>query len=75
MLILAGIALQDHVLCADGPAGILTGYAGGDFARTVADGLVEAVGFVCLLAAAVFLARQLGTRDERGRWAARTALM
>lgn len=75
VLLLAGIALQDNPRFQEGLAGIQNEYVDGNLARTMAGGMVEAVGFVLLIPAYVFLARALGRRTDVGRWAAQTALM
>lgn len=75
VLILAGISLMDTPLFSDGRAGIENEYVAGDLTRTVAGGLVEALGFLVLVPALVFLARQVGTRSGAARWAAETGLM
>ncbi len=75
VLVLAGIAMQDSPLFAEGTAGIQKGYVDGELARTMAGGMVETAGFVLLIPALVFLARAIGRRTEVGRWAAQTALL
>jgi hypothetical protein len=75
VLILAGIAMQDSPLFAEGTAGIQEGYVEGDLVRTMAGGMVETAGFLLLIPALVFLARAIGRRTEVGRWAAQTALL
>jgi hypothetical protein len=73
-LIVVGIAMMSSPLFADGVEGIRTGYVEGNLGRTIAGGMVEALGFVLLLPVLVFLARAVGRRTEVGRWAAQTAL-
>ncbi|QZY29671.1 DUF4386 family protein [Nocardioides coralli] len=71
-LIPVGIALQGGPLFADGREGIVDSYAEGDLTRSFTGGMLEAVGFVLLLAVLVFLGQVLGRSTAGGRWAAQT---
>lgn len=74
-LIPVGIYLQQRPLFAEGSAGITDAYVGGDLARGLTGGLLEAFGFLLMIPALAFLGRVLGRRSEAGRWAAQTGLL
>jgi hypothetical protein len=74
VLLLAGIALQDSALFADGTAGIREAYVEGSLSRTLTGLGVESLGFLAMVPVVVFLGRALGRRTESGRWAAQTGL-
>lgn len=69
------IALQRAPLYQEGTAGIQAKFVEGDLSRSMAGGILGAVGFLLLIPALVFLSRAIGRRTEGGRWAAQTALM
>lgn len=73
-LIPLGIFLQAGPLFAEGVRGIEEDYVGGDLTRSFTGGILEAFGFVLLVAVMAFLAGALGRTSEAGRWAARTGL-
>lgn len=75
VLLFAGISQQAPSSMSDGPSGIERAYADGNMTRMFAGGLIEVLGFLCLVVAMVFLARAVGRRTEVGRWAAQTGLM
>jgi hypothetical protein len=72
--ILVGLALAQPALFEDGTAGIQADYVEADLARSLTGGLIEALGFVLLVPALVFVSRVLGRRSEVGRFAAQTGL-
>lgn len=72
---MTGILLMDGPRFDQGTAGIRTGYVEGDMARILAGGMIEAVGFVLLIPALVFLSRTVGRGTELGRWASQSALL
>ena len=74
VLIPVGIFLQAGPLFAEGVRGIEEDYVGGDMTRSFTGGILEAFGFILLLAVMTFLAGALGRSSEAGRWAARTGL-
>lgn len=75
VLLVVGITLQNSPRFEEGTLGIQRGYVEGDLARTMTGGMVEALGFVLMIPALVFLARAIGRRTELGRWAAQTGLL
>ena len=73
-LLFAGISQEKLTVLTDSPADVQRTYAGGSLGRVLAGGYLEALSFIVLLPALVFLARALGRRTEAGRWAAQTSL-
>jgi hypothetical protein len=74
VLMLGGFSQEKSVLLTDGPDTVQKVYGSGTLGRIYAGGYVEALSFLVLLPAFVFLARTFGRRTESGRWAAQSAL-
>ena len=75
VLLFAGLSQQAAVSLADGPSSVEEVYGGADLTRVYLGGLIELLGFLCLLVALVFVGRAVGRRTEAGRWAAQTGLL
>jgi hypothetical protein len=74
VLLFAGFSQEKSVMLGDGPADVARIYGSGSLDRILAGGFVEALSFIVLLPAIVFVGRVIGQRTEAGRWAAQTAL-
>ena len=75
VLLFAGLSQQAPVSLADGAASLEEVYGGADLASVYLGGVLELLGFLCLLVALVFVARAVGRRTEAGRWAAQVGLL
>lgn len=74
-LIPVGIYLAERPLFVEGTEGVTDSYLGGEIARSLTGGMLEAFGFLLMVPVLAFLGHVLGRGSEAGRWAARTGLL
>jgi len=75
VLLFIGLSQQSPASLSDGSQGVEDAYGDANLTAMFIGGTIEALGFLCLLVATVFVARAIGRRHEGGRWAAQTGLM